>query len=71
MSNPQTAFVEMLLAAMKDAALNRELTQLAIQFDPTETGKGKLHRVRVIVVPEKLDWTWPSAQPLGTPIENN
>ncbi len=63
--NTQTAFLEMLLAAMKDAALERKLTQLALQFDPSETGKGPMKRVRVIVIPEELDYTWPSHAPLG------
>ncbi len=63
--NTQTAFLEMLIAAMKDAALERKLTQLALQFDPTETGQGALKRVRVVVIPEEMDHTWPSHAPLG------
>lgn len=64
--NPQTAFLDMLVAAMKDAAVERKLTQLAIQLDPTETGKGPLKRVRVVVIPEEMDHTWPSYAPLGS-----
>lgn len=64
--NPQTAFLELLVAAMKDAALERKLTQLAIQLDPTETGRGPLKRVRVVIIPEELDHNWPSYAPLGT-----
>jgi hypothetical protein len=64
--NPQVAFLDLLVAAMKDAALGRKLTQLALQFDPTETGKGPLKKVRVVVIPEELDHTWPSHAPLGS-----
>lgn len=64
--NPQAAFLDMLVAAFKDAALERKLTQLAIQFDPTETGRGPLKKVRVVVIPEELDHTWPSHSPLGS-----
>lgn len=59
------AFLDMLLAAMKDAAIEKKLTQLQLQFDPSETGKGALKRVRVIVIPEELDHTWPEYAPLG------
>lgn len=65
MKNPQEAFLLLLLAAMKDAAFERKLSQLCLQFDPTETGKGPLKRVRVVVIPEELDHTWPSHAPLG------
>lgn len=65
MTNPQEAFLLLLIAAMKDAALERKLTQLALQFDPTETGRGPLKKVRVVVIPEDLDHTWPSHAPLG------
>lgn len=65
--NPQLTFIELLLAAMKDAALEFKLTQLQTQFDPTETGKGKLHTVRIIVIPEKMQFTAPPGAPFGTP----
>lgn len=64
--NPQTTFLDLLIAAMKDAAIERKLTQLAIQLDPTETGKGPLKRVRVVIIPDELDHNWPSYAPLGT-----
>lgn len=66
MNNPQTAFMDMLIAALEDAASSGSLTQLSIQLDPTE-GKGPLKRVRVIVVPEEMQVRWPSHAPLGTP----
>lgn len=64
--NPQEAFLDLLIAAMKDAAIERKLTQLQTQLDPTGTGNGKLKRVRIIVVPDELDFNWPSYAPLGT-----
>lgn len=66
MAAPQTAFLELLLAAMKDAAIERKLSQLKIQIDPTETGKGPLKQVRIIVIPEDMDFNFPSYAPLGT-----
>jgi hypothetical protein len=64
--NPQTAFLDVLLAAMKDAALERKLTQLALQFDPTEKAGRATHRIRIVVIPEELDYTWPAHSPLGS-----
>jgi hypothetical protein len=64
--NPQAAFLDMLIAAMKDAAVERKLTQLVTQLDPTETGRGPLRRVRIVVIPDELDHTWPSYSPLGS-----
>ena len=64
--NPQTAFIDLLIAAMKDAALERKLTQLQTQFDPTETGKGPKKVVRIVVIPDELDHKWPSYAPLGS-----
>ena len=66
MSAPQTAFLDLLLAAMKDAATENKLSQLKIQLDPTETGKGPLKEVRIIVIPENMDFNFPSYAPLGT-----
>ena len=66
MKNPQEAFLLMLVAAMKDAVAERKLTQLQLQFDPTETGRGPLKRVRVIVVPDELDHNFPPHAPLGS-----
>ena len=64
--NPQQTFLNLLIAALKDAAIERKLTQLQTQLDPTETGKGPLKRVRIIVVPDELDYTWPSYAPAGS-----
>lgn len=63
--NPQEAFLELLIAAMKDAATTGDLTQLLTQIDPTETGKGRPAKVRIIVVPESMQHTWPSHAPAG------
>lgn len=68
MSNPQEAFLDMLIAAMKDASLNAKLTQLQTTIDPD--GKGT-RIVRIIIVPEKMDRTWPKDQPLGTDARKN
>lgn len=64
--NPQEAFLDMLIAAMRDAASTGHLSQLQTQLDPTMTGKGPTRRVRVIVIPEALDHTWPTEAPLGS-----
>lgn len=71
--NPQEAFLDLLLAAMKDAALSRKLTQLQTQFDPTEgTVPGaKLKVVRIVVIPDELDHQWPRYAPAGTPTKGN
>lgn len=59
------AFTTLLLAAMDDAAINGDITQLQTQFVPK--GKTELEVIRIIVVPEKMGQTWPSLAPLGTP----
>lgn len=66
MAAPQEAFLDLLVAAMKDAAVNGELTQLQTQLDPTETGKGPLRVVRIIVIPEEMKFKWSSHAPAGT-----
>ena len=66
--NPQEAFIDLLLAAMKDALFNEKLTQFVAQMDPD--GKG-LRRVRIIVVPEEMGHEWPTYAPLGTRIKGN
>jgi len=66
--NPQEAFLECLIAAMKDAVLEGHLTQLQTQLDPD--GKG-LQVVRIIVVPERLKWKWPTYAPAGTETKGN
>jgi hypothetical protein len=65
--NPQEAFLEMLIAAMLDAAKEKKLTQLLTQLDVNE-GRGavKLKRVRVVIIPDELDHTWPNHAPLGS-----
>lgn len=69
MSNPGEAFLGILLAAMNDAVLEGKLTQLQTQFLPL--GQKKLQAVRIIVIPEQLQQTWPSHAPLGTPVAGN
>lgn len=69
MSNPQETFLDLLIAAMKDVALELKLTQLQAQIQPD--GKGKLHRVRIIVIPDELEHTWPTYAPAGTPTKGN
>lgn len=61
--NPQEAFLNLLIAAMKDAAIERKLTQLKTTIDPD--GKGIRH-VRLIIVPEAMDHNWPDYAPLGS-----
>jgi len=65
MSNPQLAFLDLLLAAFDDAAKEKKLTQLGIQFLPK--GETKMAKVRVIVIPEEFKYKWPNYAPLGTP----
>lgn len=68
MSNPQEAFLDLLIAAMKDAAAGQP-TQLQSTIVAPD-GKGtKL--VRIIVVPEEMRWKWPKDQPLGTDERKN
>ncbi len=62
--NPQEAFIEILVAAMKDACLEFKLTQIQAQVDPDDSGK--FRKVRIIVIPEVLEQQWPSSAPLGT-----
>lgn len=51
--NQDDVFSNFLLAAMKDAIFESKLTQLKVEFNPD--GKG-LKQVRVIVIPEKMDF---------------
>ncbi len=60
------AFIDLLIATMQGAALERKLAQLKVRFDPTGTGKGTPKTVRIIVVPEDMDFNFPSHAPLGT-----
>ena len=57
------AFVELLLAAMKDAVTTGHITQIQTQFAPN--GDNKLEVVRIVVLPEKMNFAWPSHSPLG------
>lgn len=54
--NPQEMFLELLLAAMKDAATSGSLTQLKTTIDPD--GRG-VRTVRIIVVPEQMQFQSP------------
>lgn len=70
MSYPQgDAFLTLLLAAMDDAAITGRITQLQTQFKPAKSNK--LEVVRLIVVPEKMQITWPGYAPAGTPTKGN
>lgn len=65
--NPQEAFLDLLIAAMTDAAKEKKLTQLQ-----TSIGEGKERKtVRLIVIPEELEYQWPKDQPLGTDTRKN
>lgn len=63
--NPQEAFLNLLVAAMNDAAVSGSLTQLQTQLTPP--GRNKSEVVRIIVIPERLAVTFPTYAPLGTP----
>lgn len=66
--NEQQAFIDLLIAAMKDAAISMSLTQLKTQIDPD--GKGIRH-VRIIVVPEQMQYAHPDGRPYGQQEGNN
>lgn len=61
--NPQEVFLNMLVAAMADAAVEKKLTQLKTTIDPD--GKGA-RTVRIIVVPEQMEYNWPEQWPAGS-----
>jgi hypothetical protein len=61
--NPQQAFLDLLIAAMMDAAIELKLTQLKTQIDPD--GKG-LKYIRIIVVPEQMEYELPGKMPFGS-----
>lgn len=67
--NPQEAFLEVLIAAMKDAVCTGDITQLKTQMANPNTGN--MEFVRVVILPEKFDHKWPSHAPLGTPTKGN
>lgn len=54
-------FTDLLLAAMKDAAIEMKLTQFKTTITPEKTGKTML--VRIIVVPEAMQFE--SVDPKG------
>lgn len=65
--NPQEAFLDLLIAAMNDAAIERKLTQLQIALDPTGSGKREnMRTVRIVVVPELMDHDWHIDKPFGS-----
>lgn len=51
------AFIDILLAAMKDAAIERKMTQLKTTITPA--GRTKPILVRIIIVPETMDNEFP------------
>lgn len=51
------AFGDLLLAGMKDAAINFKMTQLKAEITPE--GKTKPIQVRIIIVPEKMEHEFP------------
>lgn len=65
---PQTVFLDLLIAAMTDAALEMKLTQLQTQIDPD--GKG-VRLVRIIVVPEAMEYAHPDKRPFGSDPRRN
>lgn len=50
-------FINMLLAGMEDAAVNMKLTQLKTTITPE--GKTKPETIRIIIIPEKMEWEFP------------
>ena len=66
--NPQDAFLHILVAAMADAVTQGKLTQIKTTIAPD--GK-KVKLVRLIIVPEDMEFNWPKDQPLGTDTKKN
>jgi hypothetical protein len=64
-SSPGEAFIDMLIACMTMAAKEKKLTQLQTTISPDGTRKN-MKVVRIIIVPEDMDETFPIDQPLGT-----
>jgi hypothetical protein len=65
---PQIAFFDLLIAAMKDAALEMKLTQFQTTIDPD--GKG-MRLVRIVVVPEEMEYRNPDGSPFGSDVRRN
>lgn len=59
--NPQEAFLNLLIAAMMDAAQEGENTQLKTSIEVN----GKPRYVRIIVIPEEMPHNWPKGAPAG------
>lgn len=55
------AFGDLLIAAMKDAAIEGKLTQLKATITPEETGRVTF--VRIVIIPEAMEFM--SADPKG------
>lgn len=62
--NPQEAFLDLLIAAMKDAAGEQKMTQIKATIESPKSGILKF--VRIVVMPEELEYNWPTDAPLGT-----
>lgn len=62
MKTRSETFIDFLVAAMTDAAVERKMTQLKTTITPEKTGKATF--VRVIIVPESMDVEW--TKPLGS-----
>lgn len=60
--NPQETFLDLLIAAMMDAAEEGENTQLKSSIKT----KHGLRYVRIIVIPEEMPHQWPKDQPAGS-----
>ena len=67
--NPQEAFINVVAGLMERAAAKGELNQIQTVITPQSTGKRRV--VRIIIVPEDMDRTWPADQPLGTDEKKN
>lgn len=66
--SPQEAFLNVLVAAMKDAAQEKKLCQIQSTMDD---GKGGTKIVRIIIIPEEMEYRFPKDQPLGTNPKRN
>jgi hypothetical protein len=62
-ANPQEWFMQLLIAAMMDAAIEKKMTQ----FQTTICPDGKEPKiVRVIIVPEEMEHKRPDGKPFGS-----
>lgn len=67
--NPQETFLNILIAAMKDAVESGELTQIKTTMLNEKTGK--VEYVRMVIMPEVMQHNWPKYAPAGTPTKGN